>query len=243
MMKKSNLLIGIMLALSVTVVQAQIDNPLVIGAKAGINFNQFSQPGTTVGGQIGGFVSFSPISLVAVQGELLYDLQGGGRQDYTWDLETLLGTNQSFNSIPVSMIHYSNRGAMIHTLSVPISARIKPVNSTNVKLSFLVGGSFDYAWGAFERRDAIYQFTDDTRLMNSDELENISSDIRDIQASVHVGVAFDFAMDDGNVITYEMRYRKGLRNLNSALTNIAELTEALRTQTISFSVYYPIPLF
>lgn len=238
-MKKRKVLIGTILVFTLSTVQAQIANQLGVGVKAGYNFNQFNQPGTSAGGQAGGFVRYAAKSFLSVQAEVLYDLQGGGRHDYIRDAESFI-PGQSFNGLPVESIAYNNRSAQLHTVSVPLSVRLSPANSSGVIMSFVLGGSFDYLFMAEETSDVVYHFENGNSVLISDRKQSIYSNLSSIQASVHVGAAFDFVLEDGRAITYEMRYRRSMMNINETVTATADLTESLYSTSFSLSVYYPI---
>lgn len=238
-MKKQKLLIGAFLVFSLASAQAQTANQLGAGVKGGYNFNQFDQTGTAAGGQIGGYVRYSAATFLSVQAEVLYDLQGGGRHSFVRDISSFNpGTQQS--GYIVEAIAYSSRSVQLHTVSVPLSVRLSPASSSNMALYFVLGGSFDYVFGAMERHDAIYHFENGNSVLMSDRTENVAGDLGSYQVSAHIGVAFDYILDDGRTITYEMRYRRSFTDINETITATAALTEDLYTTTFSLSIYYPI---
>lgn len=219
-------------AVSIAAPDTETD-PFSTGAKAGYNLNQFAHSGVTSGMQIGSFARYIIPSFLAgrlsAQGELLYDLQGGIRQSYIRDLD-----GQS-----IDYIAYNSRSTRLHTVSVPLSLRYC-INTSSVKLNLILGGGFEYVFYATEVRDITYHFKSGSSVLLSDRKSNVSDDLGKIQGSVHVGVAFDLVSEDGKVITYEMRYRKGIADINDTVTSTAALTESLHPASFSFSVYYPL---
>ena len=81
-------------------------NAFRAGLKIGANFNQFNQPGTTIGFNGGLFAAYSPIKVLEVQLELLYMQQGGAREAYFQDLSSFDG--------PIAAISYFNRYVTFH---------------------------------------------------------------------------------------------------------------------------------
>lgn len=193
---------------------------LEYGAKIGGNFNQFSQPGVTFGGNVGIFARYSLTDLLAVRGELLYDYQGGGRHDFD-------GQGASFQ----------NRSIKLHTISLPISLKISPFAKENITPYFAVGGSVEYVASAFEVRDIV--FTDGNILTRQNA--NISDDIDDIQYGFHVGAGFDFYQSDGKSFGVEIRWRQSLKDLNSGSdqidSSLRPLFGSLYSSTMSLSLY------
>lgn len=240
MKKQQKILLGVLLVFGFISADAQTANQLGIGAKAGYNFNQFSQPGTASGVQAGGYARFSLSSFLSFQVEALYDLQGGGRTDYSRDSDFFIPGQYTDTGYPVYQVAYSSRQVDLQTISVPLSVRLSPGGSSNMSLNVVLGGSFDYILNAREVFDAIYYFESGNSVMMSDATENISGDLGDYQISAHVGAALDFILDDGKVITYEMRYRKSFTDLNETVTAKADLTESLYSSTFSLSLYYQI---
>ncbi|MEM9326036.1 MAG: outer membrane beta-barrel protein [Bacteroidota bacterium] len=209
---------------------------LFYGAKLGGSLNQFSQPGTTFGGNAGGFVRYHIIDLLAVQGEVLYDLQGGGRHDYA----------PSFGDLDGSTAVFINRRLWMHTVSVPISAKIIPFAQESTSPYVIVGGNFQYIFSAIENRDVL--FRPDVRangdLIVTGQDANITDDIEDIQYGFHVGIGLDFYQSTGRVIGVELRYQQSLVNVNAGAEDLASPLRAdlagLYASSISVNFYASI---
>lgn len=195
-------------------------NFLDFGLKFGGNFNQFSQPGIILGGNIGGYARLNLIDLVSVQGELLYDFQGGGRHDFEAQGAT-----------------FQNRSLQLHTVSLPISAKITPFIKESVTPYFLVGGSIEYVAAAFESRDIVFDGGGILTRQNA----NVSDDLDDIQAGFHVAAGFDFYPQSGRNMGVELRWRQSLMDLNSGRdefgNTLRPLYSTLYSSTLSVNFY------
>ena len=194
------------------------------GVKFGGNLNQFNQPGTTFGGNGGGFVRYNLNDLLSFQGEIIYSLLGGSRADYIRDLTALPGPINDVNVIvlpgygsidfndnldlPVGAIVNQNRQTLLHTVSVPLSVKVKPFGVTSVTPYILVGGSFDYFIAAVESRDQIFYFDNGNAVLLSDRTENVRGDMPDFQGAAHIGAGFDFYQESG-IYSLEFRYSRG----------------------------------
>ncbi len=201
------------------------------GPKIGGGVNQFDAPGSTMGVSAGGFFRYGIIDLLAVQGEVLYDLQGGGRHEYS-------------SAPPIATVEFRNRRIMNHAVSVPISVKLMPVPGDNAVPYLLVGGSADFIIASNERRD-LY-FTENDAILTND-IENISDDIALFQPSVHFGVGMDFLQTDGRAMGMELRYRRGLTNINEGSEDFADplrpVYGLLYSSTLSVNFYISLSLF
>ena len=209
---------------------------LAIGAKMGVNFNQFSQPGTSIGGSAGGFARYQVLDFLDVQGELIYSLQGGGRMDFNRDM--YYGGYDG----PISYINYVNRNIYLHNIEVPVSARLTlpELNNGPIVPRLILGGSYAFNIAAFETNDKIIYFTDGTSSIVSNTSENVRGDYFPHNFSAHAGIALDFVVANGNVFTMEFKYRQGFNNLNGVSTIITELTERLHSSSFSINFSYRI---
>lgn len=220
---------------------------LMIGAKVGVNFNQFSQPLTTIGGSAGGFVRYPVLDFLEVQGELIYSLQGGGRIEYSRDynLSSNSGSGSSYGSSydgPIDYVQYVNRTVLLHVIEVPVSARLTlpEFNGGAIVPKLIVGGSYSYNFAAGEKNDKIFNFVNGTRGLVSDTYDNVGGNYFPHNYSFHAGFALDFNLADAKVFTMEFRYRQGLSNLNQVETTITELTDRLYSSGFSINFAYRI---
>ncbi|MCB0495765.1 MAG: PorT family protein [Cyclobacteriaceae bacterium] len=209
---------------------------LAIGAKIGVNLNQFSQPGTNIGTNVGGFARYQILDFLDVQGELVYSLEGGGRQEFYRDM--YIGGYDG----PISDIYYINRSIYLHNIEIPVSARLTlpELNTGSIVPKFIVGGSYSFNLAAFESNDKVIYFNDGTSGLVSNTRENVRGDYFPHNFSAHVGMALDFALTNGNVFTMEIRYRQGFNNLNQVSTIISEITDKLHSATLSINFSYRI---
>jgi Outer membrane protein beta-barrel domain len=206
-MKMKRVLIVLTLAcLGAHVSWAQI----AVGAKVGANINQFNQPGTIFGFTGGAFVKYKPISFLDVRAEVLYNQQGGARQDYERDY-TSFGGN-------VSYIYYTNRSVVLHNLEIPILVELSHPSFSDDIISprLVLGAAYGMNLSAFEQHDKVYFFTNSTVPFanTSDETENVGSNYTQNQWGMIAGFAIDFTSGD-QTCTFEVRYRKGLNQLNN----------------------------
>lgn len=210
---------------------------LAIGAKIGINLNQFSQPGTTVGGSAGGYARYELLNFLEVQGELIYSLKGGGRTEYIRDLNVTSSSSSLANSV-----EYINRSILLHTVELPISARLglPELNGGTIVPKLIVGGSYSYVFSASENSDAIFSFNNGNRGLVSDTKENVAGDYFAHVYSAHMGIALDFNLENSKSFTMEFKYRKGLNNINTTKTTITELTDKLYSSGFSVNFSYRI---
>lgn len=219
---------------------------LVIGAKVGVNFNQFSQPLTTIGGSAGGFVRYQVLDFLEVQGELLYSLQGGGRMEYSRDYNLSSGSGSGSGGAsydgPIDYVQYVNRTVLLHVIGVPISARLglPELNGGAIIPKLILGGSYSYNFAAGENNDKIFYFVNGTRGLVSDTYDNVTPNYFPHNFSLHAGIALDFNLADAKVFTMEFKYRQGLSNLNQVQTTITELTDKLYSSGFSINFAYRI---
>jgi hypothetical protein len=215
---------------------------LKIGATAGTNFNSFTQPGITMGGNAGVFTKYKVLNILEVQGEIKYTLFGGGRHDYARTYET--SANLSSGTLNgISSVEYKNRSVLLHSVEVPLSLRLGLAGITE-EASFapklIVGFSYAYIFGAFEQRDGLYNFNNGNQVLLSNLEENIGSDINASNWSWFAGFALDFTLDNGKTFTTEFRYQRGINNLNAVGIAHPQVTENLYSQSFSISFAYQI---
>jgi len=247
-MKKKvlSLLMGLLLSSQLALAQddfefASNDGGLSYGIKIGGNFNTFSQPGVTFGGNGGLFLRYPFGDVIALQGELLYDFQGGGRHDYTVTTET--GVDER----SLQTVSFLNRNLQLHTVSLPISAKITPFDKGTVTPYFLAGGSLEYVFSAYEVRDVLFNQNGATNVILTNQGESLTDDIESLQYGFHVGTGLDFYQDSGSVFSIEFRYRQSLTDLNSGIDDFSNSLRpqlsALYSSTFSISFYSTLNLF
>jgi hypothetical protein len=194
---------------------------LSVGAKVGANINQFSQPGTIFGFTGGAFVKYKPISFLDVRTEVLYNQQGGARQDFGRDY-TLIGGN-------VSYVNYTNRSVVLHNLEIPLLLELSHPSFSDDIISprLVIGAAYGMNLSAYEQHDKRYYFTNSIvpYANTSDERENVGSNYTQNQWGLIAGFALDFTSGD-QTCTFELRYRKGINQLNN-LSNVVPPLDGL----------------
>lgn len=183
---------------------------IAVGAKVGANLNQFNQPGTTFGFVGGAFVKYKPISFLDVRGEVLYNQQGGARQDYIKDYSSIGGN--------VDYVYYSNRSVVLHNLELPLLLELSHPSFSDEIVSprLIIGGAYGMNLGAIEQHDKIYSFANSIvpYANTSDESENVGSNYKQNQWGLIGGFAIDFTSGK-QTCTLEVRYRRGVNQLNN----------------------------
>lgn len=216
-----------------------------IGAKIGANISSFTQPGTTIGGNIGGFFRYNALSFLQVQGELAYNRSGGGRHDFTRSLNGVDGFDGS-----ISSASYMNRSIFVHSLEIPIFARLTlpELLGGAIVPRFNVGFSYGYNHGVIEERDILYTstgnnsgFVNGSDIFISNSKENVSSDYFDQNFSLLGGFAIDYKLENGQIFTTEFRYQQGLTNQNAvSVSALPIVTDRLYSQIFSINIAYTI---
>ncbi len=182
-------------------------NPLRIGAKVGANLNQFSQTGMLIDVNGGAMVHYQVTNLIAVQGELLYMGIGGGVENRTIDFSGSEGT--------VSSTTYMNRSFYVKNVELPVSVKLSiPTEGGAVAPKVMLGGSYAYSVATFEEHDKLVQFSDGMFGQFSNAIDNISSSIQPHQFAIHGAVAMEYDLGGGKVFYQELRYRRGINNIN-----------------------------
>lgn len=214
-----------------------------VGATAGTNFNSFSQPGTTIGANVGGFGRYQILDFLEAQAEIKYSLTGGGRYDYTLDF-SVPGSSPSSDNL-ITSIDYRNRGVLLHAVEVPISARVSlpDLTEATIEPKLILGFSYAYIFGAFEQRDGMFHFNDGSEILLSNLEENIGANIKSSNLSFFLGFAIDYNLDNGNTFTTEFRYQRGINNLNDVGFVDPDVTDTMYSQTVSINFSYQIFTF
>lgn len=205
-MKQSKILLVLVLMLSAIASTAQIE----VGAKLGTNINQFNQPGTIFAFNGGAFARYNVLGFLSARVELLYNQQGGSRQNYNRDY-SFLGGN-------VSSIDFTNRYVNLNNLEIPIIAELHHADFESETLvpKLLVGFAYGINLAATEHHDKTYYFTTGAtqRIMVSDFTENVRSNYKQNQLGFILGFALDHKIGT-RTLTTEVRYRKSLTQVNN----------------------------
>lgn len=183
---------------------------LAIGAKVGANINQFNQPGTIFGFTGGMFAKYPVMNFLTARTELLYNQQGGARQNYYRDYSSIGGN--------VNAVHYTNRYVTLHNVEIPVVLELSHPSFSDETISprLLLGVAYAANLGAMERHEKTYFFNSGatSQIMVSDQRENVGSNYKMNQWGILAGFALDMKAGD-HTCTFEVRYRKGINQINN----------------------------
>jgi hypothetical protein len=188
---------------------------ITIGAKTGINLNQFSQPGTTVGPNVGIYGSYQVLPFVRLKLEPQYSQEGGGRPDYA--------RNYSSISDNVSSITFINPSVRFHNIQVPLLAEITLPEFADEAIApkLILGASYAMAISSMEQHTKRYTFIDSSlpgtdpsaQLDVSYQRENVIDNYKRNQFSLWLGMGIDFKTAS-RTMSFDVRYRQGITDLN-----------------------------
>ncbi len=215
---------------------------IIVGAKAGGSFSQFTQPGTVITGNIGAFGRYQAWPFLQAQLDLGYDAFGGGRTDLNRDLADLPDNLNGVNTGLVTNLEYLNRQVFFHSVKAQLSARLSlpELNSAAIQPQLIVGVNSAYIFGARENRDQYFVYDDGSRVILSNDWEEVGSDYSSINLGVHFGLGLDFDLPNGEVFSLEFTYDRGFNDLNDITIGQPENIEVLRTHRIGIGFSYTI---
>jgi hypothetical protein len=202
-----------------------LDQGLRFGAKAGANLNQFTQPGTIIDFNVGAMLGIQFSEIIGIRAELLYSGLGGGLENFTRDLSDIGGT--------VSSVTYLNRSVYMKNVELPVMLTFMLGSEGVVRPKILLGGSYAFMAATWEHNDKLYQFSNGMTGFYSNTVENITGQIQPHQFSVQGGISMEFDLG-GKIFVHELRYRKGVNNVN-VLRGIPGTGGELLPSTISLS--------
>jgi hypothetical protein len=190
-----------------------------VGAKTGVNINQFSQPGTTFGAQFGAYAAYPVNAFITVKVEPHYSQEGGGRPDYNWDLSDVGDYFQT--------IYFINPSVRFHNLQIPVLAEITlpELTDQSVVPVLIVGASYGFALTAMEQHTKRFEVSSDGYLVGDEfvdfpqldvsyEHENVTDRYARSQWSLWTGAGMRFNTGERK-FQFDVRYRHGLNNLNN----------------------------
>lgn len=206
-MKIKRLVSLIALCFALTIgAQAQV----MVGAKVGANINQFSQPGSVFGFTGGVFGKYRAMDFIGVRAELLYNQQGGARQDYSRDYSQLGGS--------LNNVYYTNRFVNLHNLEIPVLIELSHPSFSDEIISprLVLGVGYGFNLGAMETHEKTYFFNDGAteQIMISDERENVSANYKQHMWGFIAGFAIDMQAGE-HTCTFEVRYRRAINQVNN----------------------------
>jgi hypothetical protein len=188
---------------------------ITIGAKTGVNLNQFSQPGTTVGLNVGIYGAYQVLPFLKVKLEPQYSQEGGGRPDYYRDYSSI--------SENVSSITFINPSVRFHNLQVPLLAELTlpEFAEETIAPKLILGASYALSISSKENHTKRYDFIDNTLpgsspfplLDVSYQRDNVIDNYKRNQMSLWFGMGLDFKTG-GRTCSFDVRYRQGITDLN-----------------------------
>jgi hypothetical protein len=191
----------------------QAQGQISLGAKTGVNLNQFRQPGTTMGLNFGIYGSYQINPFVTVKLEPHYSLEGGGRPDY----ERYYGDI----SDNIYSIGFLNPSVRFHNLQIPllVEVTLPELTDQTVVPVIIVGASYSMTMSAYELHTERYNFIDQDSYYNTPQLdvayqrENVLDNYSRNQWSLWLGMGMKVKTGD-RTFGFDVRYRHGLNNLN-----------------------------
>jgi hypothetical protein len=194
-----------------------------VGAKTGVNLNQFRQPATTMGVNLGAYASYQLNAFVTVKIEPQYSLEGGSRPNY---YRSYYETSDN-----IDYISYLNPSVRFHNLQIPLLVEVTlPELTDQTVVPFLVTGvSYAMTMSSMEIHTKRYHFNDglgsssspstSTSNYNTPDLdvayqkENVTDNYSRNQWSLWLGMGMKVKTGD-RTFGFDVRYRHGLNNLN-----------------------------
>lgn len=187
-----------------------------VGARVGVNLNQFQQPGTTVGYNAGVFASYQVLPFLGVKIEPHYSLEGGGRPDYVRDYSDI--------SDNIDQIVFMNPSVNFHTIQVPLLVELSlpSMSEEAIRPVLILGASYGVSLLSMEQHTKRYIFP--SEMLGSSvyyppgmdvsyQRENVTDNYARNQWSMLAGFGLKMKTASRN-FAFDVRYRHGLNNLN-----------------------------
>ena len=190
---------------------------ITLGAKTGINVNQFSQPGTTIGANVGIYGAYQVLPFLSVKLEPQYSQEGGGRPDYSRDYSQI--------SDNVTFITFVNPNVTFHNVLVPLLLEftLPEFQDEAMVPKLILGGSYGLMVSAMEEHTKRYNYVDNvpplsgssnfTQLDVAYQRENVIDNYARNQWSLIFGMGMQYKVAD-RTFMFDLRYRQGMNNLN-----------------------------
>ncbi len=206
---------------------------LYLGVKFGPSLNQFSQPGTVIGMNIGMFGTYKVTNCFTARMELLYSTQGGGRQNYR-RVDT--DPNDPYGGKAVSVTNI-NPQVTFNNLEIPVLGEfgLAEANRLMIQPKLLLGGSYGFAMSVIEHKTQRYNFYDGTFADLAYTRQNVTDYYKRSQFSLIAGAGINFNMGS-HVFHVDVRYRQGLTQLNQRLYDIPGMGGKLYSSSLIFNM-------
>jgi len=206
----------------------------VVGLQTGVNLNQFTMPGTTIGLNAGAYGSYKFASFAKARLEILYSQEGGGRQNYSIPLTDPRLAGVAGN---IAQLNYINPFVYMHNLQVPVMVELTlpEFSDEAVMPKLILGGSYGYMFSANELHTAQYIFNDNTFANIPYLREDVGSSYVASQFSLIAGFGLEFNTDKRS-FSFDVRYRQGLTQLNNVNETLSYKDGRLFSSTLSFNL-------
>lgn len=206
---------------------------LNLGVKIGPSLNQFAQPGTVIGMNIGMFGTYKVTKCFTARMELLFSTQGGGRRDYR-RVDT--DPNDPYGGKAVNVTNI-NPQVIFNSIEIPVLGEFGLAESSRLMIQpkLLLGGSYSFAMSAIEHKTQRYNFYDGTFADLAYTRQNVTEYYKRSQLSVIVGAGINFNMGS-HVFNVDVRYRQGLTQLNQRLYDIPGMGGKLYSNSLIFNM-------
>jgi hypothetical protein len=196
---------------SIVMLSSAANAQMEVGAKLGVNINQFNQPGTIFGFNGGAFARYPVMEYVSVRAEVLYMQQGGGRSAYT---RAVNGSGVDGN---IGSISYNNRYVNLNNLEIPVLFEITHPDfvDESIKPKLILGAAYGFLISAKESSERTYFLNSGatTQVTFSDAHDDVRSNYEHNQIGLIAGVAIDFKIGE-RTFTTEVRYRRSITQVN-----------------------------
>lgn len=194
-----------------------------VGAKTGVNLNQFQQPGTTIGVSLGAYGSYQFNPFLTVKIEPQYSLEGGARPNY-YRYYGAVSDN-------ISYVYHINPSVRFHNLVIPllVEATLPELTDQTIVPFIVVGASYAMTMSAMEVHTKRYSFNDQLGSSSSSssssssfsmpemdvsyQKENVTDNYLRNQWSLWLGMGMKVKTGE-RTFGVDVRYRHGLNNLN-----------------------------
>ena len=205
------------------IASAQSAEGLQLGARLGMSVSYFGETAKFEGGNpgliLGASVQYNLIDLLGVGAELTYHQQRGTR-----------------NEMPVAdpaFIKVTERNLTMNTLELPVLAIVNLPEMGGLGIKLKAGYSFAYNMGVMARDVNHYYFTDGTYLVLRGT-ENLTSDYSKIQHALIGSVGLALPVESGlfSGVSFDVRYRRGLSDIETSYSVLGGKTSQVRSQSL-----------
>jgi hypothetical protein len=203
------------------------------GFKFGPSFNQFSQPGSFIGFNVGLYSKYRVSEYFSGRVELLYSTQGGARNDYT---RTYGNGDLASPTVQVNTVTNLNPYVTFNNIEVPILAELnfQEMAGLAVQPHLLLGASYARTLSAVEHKNQRYEYSNGATAEIGYTREDVSGVYNPNQVSLIGGLGLQFHTPRRSFML-EMRYRQGITQLNNYVDNKTGIGGRLYSSSLLFN--------